>query len=643
MAKITPKQLTAVNLRYGTTAKSLKVLAFANLSAKALFLSGKLKTTQEIAKQVAKLIDVRAVSEDLIESGLDELKDDKKVVLKNNKWTLNQKAYEEMRQEASSVTDKLDSVIDRNFPKSIEKEKLKLWFNDAIVDFFDYNGDEWVRSVCKGSKDFSKRIKTIDELLNKSIKVHSLDKQAEMLKNSFRGLLASTFQEDQIFITNTGFAMFSARLVAADIGADPITLGELRNVTFLIDTNFLLALHLDGHRLASSIEALGQALKDIGAKIQYINETREEYGRICVSKKANLLKLLEIYPARVVMDVDDELMSTALARGCKKTEDFERFFSSISELPREIPNGPSLNLLDDKNVAEEINKAKKDSTLKKEIQKWCSKSRPIWQKLKTDSALEHDAALIYVTEFEKKSGNKTFILTLDKSLQACSAERVGSHEIPLAIHLEGLIQILAANNAGPNFDATNFAPLMNSILLKRCMPSERTYNIQDLHWLYKIQKNVAEFSPEKIRRIILEVTKARLAGKTANNKQLERTVNRFYQEEMQNIDQKMEKALKRTRDAEEFAGEEKDKRLKLEHKLRKKEARDKLITSLIWRIPAIIIFSLIVFYIIRLILPVLPIYNLLDFFITIGILFVTGYKFLKKPIQKYCTTKKELG
>lgn len=135
MNKITPKQLTAINLRYGTTAGSLKALAFANLSAKALFLSKEPKTVKEIAEGVAKLIEVRAVSEDLIKSGLDELKEDKKVFLRNNKWGLTKKTYEELNKEALLAANKLDSVIRRHFPKNIEKKSLSLGLMMRLLIF----------------------------------------------------------------------------------------------------------------------------------------------------------------------------------------------------------------------------------------------------------------------------------------------------------------------------------------------------------------------------------------------------------------------------------------------------------------------------------------------------------------------------
>src|SRR3989344_4041666 len=84
--EITPQQLIAVNLRYGTTAKSLKTLAFSDLSAKALFHSSRALSIKDVGKKVAELTGISAVSEDLIKNGLEELRTDRRVNLTNGKW-----------------------------------------------------------------------------------------------------------------------------------------------------------------------------------------------------------------------------------------------------------------------------------------------------------------------------------------------------------------------------------------------------------------------------------------------------------------------------------------------------------------------------------------------------------------------------
>ncbi|MEA1962810.1 MAG: hypothetical protein U9M94_01065 [Patescibacteria group bacterium] len=427
MTKIDPKRLTTVNLRYGNTAKSLKVLAYANLSAKALYLFGRANSPSEIAKSVAKIIGIESVSVDLIKSGLDELKENKKIYFKDKKICL----YEDLRKEIDKETEysekASEQVIEKHFPKTIKKSIVVAWFNDAIVDFFECHGDEWVQTTCKGTQKLINKIKTFDEIIQKSVKAHNLEKHEDILKNSFIGFLSSDDPEDQSYLTNVGYAMFTSRLVAADVGADLIALDELKNVTLLVDTNILFPLHLESHKLSSSFEALGTALKKIGVTIKYIDETKDEFERVWSARRADIMKSFEIYPPEVVKGADDDFISTAIVRGCKDKEDVEKFFDSILDVPKEFPSGPKLEILQDEKIENEIRMAKKDSELKVAIQNWCLKIRPFWNKqLKSKSALDHDSSLIHITEFEMKDDNNTFILTLDRSLQACCAERAGA-------------------------------------------------------------------------------------------------------------------------------------------------------------------------------------------------------------------------
>ncbi len=67
------KDLVAVNLKYGSSAKPLKILAFAQLSAKALFLTTDFQKIEIITSGIVKLIGVKKISESLVEEGLNYL------------------------------------------------------------------------------------------------------------------------------------------------------------------------------------------------------------------------------------------------------------------------------------------------------------------------------------------------------------------------------------------------------------------------------------------------------------------------------------------------------------------------------------------------------------------------------------------
>jgi hypothetical protein len=643
MKDITTEQLATINLRYGTTAKSLKALAYADLTAKALFLSDKPATISELANIVAELIGISKLSEDFIGQGLEELEKDGKVKRYKNKWELSDADKEKTKNELQASDKFLDGVLSRHFPKSIRADLLKSWFIKAASDFFKHNGEEWVKSVCKNVKDGYIKPKTTEELLSDSLKEFGLKGNKQELEDGFEAFIISDNPDDQRYLYNLGSAMFSARLVAADVGTEPIIIDELKGATFYLDTNFLFALVLEKNRFVTALEALGRALETIGANLVYIYETGEEYKRVLTGKRGEIVKLVEVYPEEVVESADDDFISTAKKRGCAGKDDFETFFDALRNIPSSVPEGPIISLKDNDEIKKVVQDAEKDEKLKKSIQDYRLKLRPFWDKIpKSKSALKHDAALVSLVEKTRKDGENSFILTLDRSLQVCSAERSGPHGLPTALHLDGLIHILAANNAGAGLDASDFAPLLANIIAKKCMPLEHTYVPQDLHWLYGIQKNVTSFSPTKIKEIVMIVMRARLSGKTADDAQLQRAVHRLYQEEILNIDTELDISRDTANSERQRAEREKGLRIGREEELVylktidiKRKAVKKLFWELLWRLPVALLISIVVFLLSSWGLEVIGRGDALSYVVSVATVITMIYKLVKSPFANF--------
>lgn len=631
------KHLVTINLRYSATASSLKALAFADLAMKALFLADKPKTIEELVKGVAEIIG-KNVSKELIEQGLEELWNDKKVKNINEKWELLITTRKQIEKDIKDMDSNLRAILERHFPKDIDNGILLDWFNEASIDFFEYNSDEVIKSVCKNIKIGLSESQTIEELLKKSINKYKLEDHKQVLEDSFQSFLSSENINDQQYFMNLVFAMFSARLVAADIGADPIVIDELRNATFILDTNFLFTLVLEKDELSVSLEALGSALKVIGTKLVFIHETKEEYEGTLTGKRDKVIQLFNIYPEEIVTGAEDDFIATAIKRGCVNRDDFERFFQSLQKIPNSVLGGPPIKYRDDRVIDSIVREAKLDRNLKIAIQRFCLESRPIGDK-KSEFALNHDSALIHLVEKNRIKNRKTFVLSLDKTLQRCSTERAGVHGMPTVICLEGLIQILAVNSAGPEMNASDFAPLLANIIIKRCTPPKETYTHQDLYWLYSIKEDVADFPPEKIREIVKVVTKARFSGKSMNDKKLGRTINRMYQKGVKELDQALLDAKKLTKSAESGRIKEKEKRERLEKQLLamkvkeiKKNAKRSLIKQLIWRVPASAVLAIIVFILVLNSIPEVSILGIVSSAFTFIISIVI---FIKNPIKDY--------
>jgi hypothetical protein len=412
---VTTQQLTAINLKYSKVAKSLKSLAFGDLSAKALFFLNRPSSLSEIKKSLYNIINVRSLSDELVLNGLEELKSTGKVENRNGKWILKEETYSDIEKQIKNSDIIIDSVIKRNFPERLDPGKLKTWFIEAVSDFFTYNGDEWVNSMCKGVVSTYTTGKTIDEILLPSITKHNFLQVGDLLKDAFSGFLSSEDKNDQEYLMDTGFAMFSARLVAADVGADILTINEIKNSNLYFDTNIFYAVQLEKGRLAKSMRALEAALREIGVKLFYIHETELEYGRVWSNKRKDTLKLLELFDdEEVVLGAGDDFIKTALYRRCTSRDDFERFFTTFQFIPKKMEEGLEITKVDNQDIENLTRKAKNNSSLKNQIQNWTIKTKPTWNKQpKSNMALDHDASLISVVEEENKKGIKSYIITMD--------------------------------------------------------------------------------------------------------------------------------------------------------------------------------------------------------------------------------------
>jgi hypothetical protein len=579
------KDIVTINLKYGSSFKPLKTLAFAQLLAKALFLCNRPLNISELAKEVASIIGIKNVSEGLIKNGLDYLEEINKVINKNDKWFLCKETRIEIAKDLDSARFQIRGVLKRHFPGDIEEKKLKDWFREASINFFSYYGDEWVSVI---SKNLDKKVffkgKTIDELLLQSIKNHKFERIEQLLINGFISFLSSEDNSDQQYLMLISQAMFSARLVAADVGVDPITLQELKDAKFILDTNVLLAIALESSRLAKSINSLEGALKAINANLIYLHTTKEEYGRALTGHRGEIIHLAEIFPNEILKDAADDFVATANARGCSSKEDYERFFSSLVEIPKELSNGYKISL-EDGNEIEEVRKiAEEDATLKEKIQKCALKFRARWRGPKRELALKHDSTLLHVADFIKKEGYKCWVLSLDKSLQSCAISYAGPHGIPILLSVSALIEILAINNAGPDLDATNFAPLLAKIILNECMPPLNTFILQDLVALHKIQEKARELPPEDLKVIIKEIAKARIEGKSIESTELQLKVNRMYQESSMHITEKLENTRIRAEAAERELKKEKQLREDRDISYKIKEIKRRALLKLIRQI-----------------------------------------------------------
>jgi hypothetical protein len=597
MADFDPRDIVTLNLKYGTGATPRKVLAFSELCAKVLFASQKSLKPEKLRNRIATALGVQRIAEPPVQQGLSLLESLGKAARRGQRWELTAPAREAIRQEIDRSHEDVSGVLRRHFPADLDQVVLTRWFKEAGASVFGQYGDEWVASVCRGTRQGALKLKPIGRLLAPATRKHKLQDQAGKLEAGFLAFLRSEDLVDQAHLMALGQAMFSARLVAADIGADPITLEEFRGATVILDTNLVFAITLEDHRVGKSVGALARALQQIQAKAVFLRPTRDEYERAVMGVRRQVLSMLDAFPLDLILDAQSDVVSTARSRGCKSREDYERFFDALGQFPTTVASGTPLSLLEDQEVARSIGAGEVDIRLKQRIRGLAAQLRPDWRRReKRESSLQHDASLIHVTEDERSRQSKCWVLSLDRSLQACAVERAGPHAMPTVLSVDALVEILAVEGAGPTVNPTDFAPLLARIIVNECAPPPSTYTIEDLQWLYTINEGVAELPATDAKDIVAIVAKARVEGAKVTDTQLQLRVNRALQVKREATEQRLRDAQARAQGAEQEVAEERRSRRALEeelvgHKTKefRKQALIQLLRRLSWRVPGAVL------------------------------------------------------
>jgi hypothetical protein len=523
-------ELIAINLRYDAGSAALGTRAMAQVVAKLLYAGGKGVSHKpaELAKLAARSLGIGKLSSASVEEGLQFLALNKLARESQDRWLLTDRGYESIGFDLERATRRLESVIERHFPGRLERQAMVAWLNDACVAFYGLYGTQWAASLARRSNPHPLTHSTLMAALKQVTERSPLRNESDALLQGFHGFINSTSSEDIEHQWSLGQSMLAARLVAAHIGPDPITVNEFRDSTLLLDTNTLVVAALESHRLTRSLAQLGGALQHLGVTLGIIEETREEYTRVVRARQDSAMALIGSYTVAVLRQSNDPFVLTAIDRHCMTETDFLTFFDSILDPPTALPGGTSIEHLNDPEALRLAQKGRDDAKLKLDIE-------TVWAKLrgrrKARRATEHDAALTAVAEGFSASGRKCAVLTLDRTMHEHALQRAGEHAAPMWLSLDALIQVLAADGSGPGVDPTEYAPLMSSIIRHQCEPVLNTYTTEDLGILLDIEARCAALPEGSVQKIATMVARARLSGRQRNDPELQLQVRRAFQKD----------------------------------------------------------------------------------------------------------------
>jgi hypothetical protein len=362
---------------------------------------------------------------------------------------------------------------------------------------------------------------------------------ADVLEAGFRDFIASDEPADVELNWSLGQSLLASQLVAANVGADPITSSEFHDALLLLDTNVLLVVALEASGHASHIGPLAAVLKKIGARVGVLDATREEYARVIEGRRGAILKAAENYSSRVLEESGDNFLQTAVQRQCTSRQDFELFLSELADVPTMFGGDYPIEVIHDSTISAVVADSARDESLQNRI-------RTVWEehrsRPKPPMAVLHDAAVTRVVESFRAKGIKSAVLTLDRTMATVAAERAGPKATPSWLILDGLIQILAVDSAGPSLNVAEIAPLMASLIRQQVEPSMNTYTADDLAFMLDVEERCAELPPERVRDIAAAVAHARFQGTERTNPELQLTIRRAFQSGKMQLSRDLEAA-----------------------------------------------------------------------------------------------------
>lgn len=530
--KLSPslKDLIAINLQYDAGTEALSVRAIGQLLAKLLFARGRLVSARpnELAKEAAKVLRIAKISHDQVGAGLAFLRDRLGFAKESRgAWLLTDTGYSAIETDVRAAEVRVRGVLGRHFPPKVRPTALARWFNDACVAFYSLYGSQWAAALGGSPAPARPTTDALRGLLKQTISSHGLAAEAADLEHGFNCFLFSQEPEDVAHHWSLSQALLAARIVAANLGPDPVTARELRGTVLLLDTNMLLVTTLEGHRHSTALEDLGNVLLGMGVTLAYIEDTRAEYTRVVSAVRTNLLRAVESYPMSVLEDSTDDFARTALDRGCKSRDDFEVFCDGLLDPPTMLGDKVPISLRNDDQTLSLAERGRTDQQLTTDIVANWKRLRP--RSKKSQQAAEHDAALTTVTEGLARLGVKCAVLTLDRTMHDHAMRRAGIKGLPQWISLDALIQILAVYNTGPDFDPADFAPLFAEIIRHQCEPILNSYTVQDLAMMLDVDDRCADLNADEAKAIAIKVARERLQGKDRRDPELALLIRRGFQ------------------------------------------------------------------------------------------------------------------
>lgn len=502
--------IKSLYLRLDANTSTLTRSAIGQILVKIIYSLDKQVPKEEIFKTYAQINNISKTNEKELLEILEELVD-KDVKKRGGKYYLSSNKKEKIKESFEQAEKRKNEILDTYFTKTFSKrDYVEEWLQDVTIKFFEFFSEEWISDLLTGHNSISKSESSIKDLIYKrTLNTKTLDRRDQQsLPKMFFNFIDDNKGIVNDYLWDYGTSAFAAKLIRNQNGVDSITIDSFKNSTCILDTNILLFISLNS-RFKDGIIALEKVFQSLNVNVAYLYITQKEYQDKVCSQKATTIRNIENFGYDIASIPNDDFTNSAKELCCKTKEDFEIFFEEKHKLPCRVHENLKISLLDNsKELVEVIEKAQEDKNKINELNR-------LFHNLtghdKKQNALVHDIGLLEGVEYLRRTG-KYFVVSEEVCVNLYSKNRPLSANLPLAIRIDTLINVLAANNDGETFNAADYVPLFANIVRSGLTLDKDTFRQEELYNLYDMDEQVAQLPSDKVRDIVLEMHELILKG-----------------------------------------------------------------------------------------------------------------------------------
>ena len=529
-------ELVAANLRYRSPSGPLLHRAYAHVICKHLLVADDPggQTEAEIREGCRDLIVQGRPKKKHVEAALSLLSEKRVVGLqsgrRHDRWGLTDDARSDLEAQIEARRATVEASVRRHLPTAPGVERVCEWLDAVAARVFAAYGDRWVRNVtgrpAQTRRGWGVPRGDIGDVAREVAAEQGLAETADALADGLWGLLVSEDPDDRRLLWDYGRAMFAARLMAADLSADPISAAHLRGGVLMLDTNAMISFALGAAAGEPAYTALADALDAAGVDVRYLPQTLREYEGVCDRRRDETRRAIRGVPLFALQQSTDEWIVSGLRSESYKSGGWDAFFDELKDPSNEFADGVRAVEATDDDLLAAAHNGETDPEVVDQVQEaWQALSGNGGRRPKSAAVARHDAALINAAKHLRGSGRPVAVVSTDSSLLRLASDEAGPKGIPMWTSPEALLQIFAAETESGGSSATDFAPLLSRLIARDVnQAAGLAYELEDLSYLAEIDADVADLPVEDVQALARKLHRLHLQGKDREHPEVRREI-----------------------------------------------------------------------------------------------------------------------